>query len=145
MQWGRPGPGVAYWRSCTILSSKSFKHTLLLIVPLISKSTRVRSGAGLVQGGAYWYSSAILSSKILYKVCFLINCPSNKEEHEGTQWGRPGPGGAYWRNSAVTGQGFFDKMVSKIDQQNQIQLLLNGRAVSSLCDRFHFVVVLSLS
>ena len=89
----------------------------------VRKSTRVRSGAGLVQGGAYWYSSAILSSKILYKVCFLINCPSNKEEHEGTQWGRPGPGGAYWRNSAVTGQGFFDKMVSKIDQQNQIQLL----------------------
>jgi hypothetical protein len=35
-----------------------------------------------------------------------------QEEHEGTQWGRPGPGGAYWRNSAVTGQGFFDKMVS---------------------------------
>jgi len=32
------------------------------------------------------------------------------EEVEGLQWGRPGPGGAYWRNSAITGQGFFDKM-----------------------------------
>eukprot|EP00090_Calanus_glacialis_P021912 TRINITY_DN33788_c0_g1_i1.p1 TRINITY_DN33788_c0_g1~~TRINITY_DN33788_c0_g1_i1.p1 ORF type:complete len:454 (+),score=113.33 TRINITY_DN33788_c0_g1_i1:334-1695(+) len=32
------------------------------------------------------------------------------EEVEGTQWGKPGPGGAYWRNSALTGQGFFDKM-----------------------------------
>lgn len=31
-------------------------------------------------------------------------------EVEGSQWGKPGPGGAYWRNSAVTGQGFFDKM-----------------------------------
>jgi hypothetical protein len=31
---------------------------------------------------------------------------------EGTQWGRPGPGGTYWRDSAVTGQNFFDKMVS---------------------------------
>ena len=30
---------------------------------------------------------------------------------EGTQWGKAGPGGAYWRNSALTGQGFFDKMV----------------------------------
>ena len=32
------------------------------------------------------------------------------EEHEGLQWGKPGPGGAYWRSSAITGQGFFDKM-----------------------------------
>ena len=30
---------------------------------------------------------------------------------EGEQWGKPGPGGAYWRPSAITGQGFFDKMV----------------------------------
>ena len=29
---------------------------------------------------------------------------------EGTQWGRPGPGGAYWRPSAVTGQGFLDSL-----------------------------------
>jgi len=29
------------------------------------------------------------------------------EEVEGTQWGKPGPGGAYWRPSAITGQGFF--------------------------------------
>ena len=32
------------------------------------------------------------------------------EENEGLQWGKPGPGGAYWRSSAITGQGFFDKM-----------------------------------
>jgi len=32
------------------------------------------------------------------------------EEVEGTQWGKAGPGGAYWRDSAITGQGFFDKM-----------------------------------
>jgi len=32
------------------------------------------------------------------------------EEVEGTQWGKAGPGGAYWRSSALTGQGFFDKM-----------------------------------
>lgn len=32
------------------------------------------------------------------------------EEVEGLQWGKPGPGGAYWRNSALTGQNFFDKM-----------------------------------
>ena len=31
---------------------------------------------------------------------------------EGLQWGKPGPGGAYWRNSALTGQNFFDKMVT---------------------------------
>ena len=31
-------------------------------------------------------------------------------EVEGTQWGKPGPGGAYWRPSAITGQGFFEKM-----------------------------------
>ena len=34
------------------------------------------------------------------------------ERLEGEQWGKPGPGGAYWRPSAITGQGFFDKMVS---------------------------------
>jgi len=32
------------------------------------------------------------------------------EEVEGTQWGKQGPGGAYWRDSALTGQGFFEKM-----------------------------------
>ena len=30
--------------------------------------------------------------------------------YEGTQWGRPGPGGVYWRPSAVTGQRFFQNM-----------------------------------
>ena len=38
-----------------------------------------------------------------------------QEEVEGLQWGRPGPGGAYWRNSALTGQNFFDKMVNRIN------------------------------
>lgn len=32
------------------------------------------------------------------------------EVTEGSQWGKPGPGGAYWRDSALTGQGFFEKM-----------------------------------
>ena len=36
----------------------------------------------------------------------------DQEEVEGLQWGKPGPGGAYWRNSALTGQNFFDKMVT---------------------------------
>eukprot|EP00094_Tigriopus_californicus_P007475 TCALIF_07197-PA protein Name:"Protein of unknown function" AED:0.23 eAED:0.23 QI:0/0.6/0.33/1/0.6/0.5/6/0/258 len=35
---------------------------------------------------------------------------NESEQVEGNQWGRPGPGGKYWRDSAVTGQGFFDKM-----------------------------------
>ena len=35
---------------------------------------------------------------------------------EGLQWGKPGPGGAYWRNSALTGQNFFDKMVTFINE-----------------------------
>jgi hypothetical protein len=38
--------------------------------------------------------------------------PWLQAQFEGTQWGRPGPGGTYWRESAVTGQNFFDKMVS---------------------------------
>ena len=37
---------------------------------------------------------------------------------EGLQWGRPGPGGAYWRHSALTGQNFFDKMVSIVTEAN---------------------------
>ena len=36
----------------------------------------------------------------------------HQEEHEGEQWGKAGPGGAYWRPCAVTGQGFLDKMVN---------------------------------
>ena len=35
-----------------------------------------------------------------------------QNQYEGLQWGRPGPGGVYWRESAVTGQKFFDKMVN---------------------------------
>jgi hypothetical protein len=31
-------------------------------------------------------------------------------QFEGMQWGRPGPGGVYWRPSAVTGQRFFQNM-----------------------------------
>jgi hypothetical protein len=37
----------------------------------------------------------------------------HEEKEEGTQWGKPGPGGPYWRQSALTGQNFFDKMVRK--------------------------------
>ena len=40
------------------------------------------------------------------------NAYLDQEEVEGLQWGKPGPGGAYWRNSALTGQNFFDKMVT---------------------------------
>ncbi|XP_059098913.1 uncharacterized protein LOC131893000 isoform X2 [Tigriopus californicus] len=39
-----------------------------------------------------------------------ISLEKQLEQVEGNQWGRPGPGGKYWRDSAVTGQGFFDKM-----------------------------------
>ena len=31
-------------------------------------------------------------------------------QFEGSQWGRPGPGGVYWRPSAITGQRFFQNM-----------------------------------
>ena len=44
----------------------------------------------------------------------VTDCVDNQEEEGCHQWGRPGPGGAYWRNSAITGQGFFDKMVQKM-------------------------------
>ena len=40
---------------------------------------------------------------------------------EGNQWGRPGPGGTYWRDSAVTGQNFFDKMVSSSNSSNEVK------------------------
>ena len=39
-----------------------------------------------------------------------------QQEIEGTQWGRPGPGGTYWRPSAITGQGFYDKMVTTLSR-----------------------------
>ena len=51
---------------------------------------------------------------------------AEQEKDEGNQWGKPGPGGAYWRESALTGaghsrcaqsispymsgQGFYEKM-----------------------------------
>lgn len=35
----------------------------------------------------------------------------DQQQYEGLQWGRPGPGGVYWRQSALTGQRFFDNMV----------------------------------
>jgi hypothetical protein len=45
---------------------------------------------------------------------YLIMIPIfHEEKEEGTQWGKPGPGGPYWRQSALTGQNFFDKMVRK--------------------------------
>ena len=28
---------------------------------------------------------------------------AEQEKDEGNQWGKPGPGGAYWRESALTG------------------------------------------
>jgi hypothetical protein len=44
---------------------------------------------------------------------FIIIPIFHEEKEEGTQWGKPGPGGPYWRQSALTGQNFFDKMVRK--------------------------------
>ena len=46
---------------------------------------------------------------------------------EGSQWGRPGPGGRYWRDSAITGQGFFDKMVNT--DRSSVSIMIN-RAVA---------------
>ena len=53
---------------------------------------------------------------------------STQEEVEGLQWGRPGPGGAYWRHSALTGQNFFDKMVSIVTEAI-LQLGDKGEAI----------------
>ena len=53
--------------------------------------------------------------------CFIF---SSQEQVEGTQWGRPGPGGRYWRSSAITGQGFFDKMV----RQDFLYVAVGARA-----------------
>eukprot|EP00090_Calanus_glacialis_P013030 TRINITY_DN21643_c0_g1_i1.p1 TRINITY_DN21643_c0_g1~~TRINITY_DN21643_c0_g1_i1.p1 ORF type:complete len:462 (-),score=133.65 TRINITY_DN21643_c0_g1_i1:237-1583(-) len=39
-----------------------------------------------------------------------ISVAQHLDELEGTQWGKAGPGGAYWRDSAISGQGFFNKM-----------------------------------
>ena len=50
-----------------------------------------------------------VKESIRYIIQFL------QQEVEGTQWGRPGPGGTYWRPSAITGQGFYDKMVNCCD------------------------------
>ena len=41
-----------------------------------------------------------------------------QSKYEGNQWGRPGPGGPYWRERTVTGQGFFEKMVTYINHYN---------------------------
>ena len=48
-----------------------------------------------------------------------LNVSRHLEKVEGNQWGKPGPGGSYWRESALTGQGFYEKMV-----RNNIQLQL---------------------
>ena len=48
-----------------------------------------------------------IMAKLDRRVLFMFQA-----QYEGTQWGRPGPGGSYWRQSAVTGQRFFDKMVT---------------------------------
>ncbi|XP_023345523.1 uncharacterized protein LOC111714611 isoform X2 [Eurytemora carolleeae] len=39
-----------------------------------------------------------------------LEAAKHMEDTAGNEWGRPGPGGTYWRSSAVTGQGFYDKM-----------------------------------
>ena len=44
-----------------------------------------------------------------------LNVSKHLETVEGSQWGKPGPGGSYWRDSAITGQGFYDKMVRSVD------------------------------
>lgn len=41
---------------------------------------------------------------------YFLFCFQN--QYEGNQWGRPGPGGPYWRERTLTGQGFFEKMVN---------------------------------
>ena len=48
-----------------------------------------------------------------------------QQEVEGTQWGKPGPGGTYWRNSAITGQGFYDKMVFQTLNEKINQVLVD--------------------
>ena len=40
-----------------------------------------------------------------------LNVSKHLNSLEGAQWGKPGPGGSYWRQSALTGQGFHEKMV----------------------------------
>ena len=42
----------------------------------------------------------------------ILYCLFQKDV-EGEQWGKEGPGGNYWRESALTGQGFQKKMVLK--------------------------------
>ena len=50
-----------------------------------------------------------------------LNVSKELEKVEGNQWGKPGPGGCYWRDSALTGQGFYEKMVSRGRSSHQIQ------------------------
>ena len=45
-----------------------------------------------------------------------LNVSKHLGSLEGAQWGKPGPGGSYWRQSALTGQGFHEKMVRTISQ-----------------------------
>ena len=60
----------------------------------------------------------------------MVEIFSCQEELEGTQWGRPGPGGAYWRPSAITGQGFLDKMgwVTTDDPRKRQSQVKHGEA-----------------
>ena len=53
----------------------------------------------------------VLSKKIYTK--FFLSIFFFQNQYEGNQWGRPGPGGPYWRERTLTGQGFFEKMVKK--------------------------------
>ena len=63
---------------------------------------------------------------------------------EGLQWGRPGPGGAYWRHSALTGQNFFDKMVSIVTEAI-LQLGDKGEAISASKSSIQRFVILGES
>ena len=48
---------------------------------------------------------------LLFHLLLLLLQEAEGEAPGGGTWGKAGPGGAYWRQSALTGQGFFAKMV----------------------------------
>ena len=60
------------------------------------------------------YCTAILRKKDsgFMHISNTISFHCFQNQYEGNQWGRPGPGGPYWRERTLTGQGFFEKMVN---------------------------------